>query len=263
MPAGWQRAVRWVLWLTFLGLAIWQSQNVGFSGVEWAALVAALAFSVWCMARPLGGPKVEFTETSHLLGTFESRTSWAMLLIGVLLTVGGVAGAGAASYDMATGRASPVDVLRDIAIFIEGWIAEMILGFYDAELENTHAYALFLLIIPGLLMVAVNLSPLLKRGSAFRVENDGSVLVRSRASWDALLEYQYSTVVADGRTIAFTPTADGPAAVELPQARVFCTENGARLKPTLSAAFFTELLTNRGFDVDRADGSSHFTARRK
>lgn len=261
--AGWQRAVRWVLWLTFLGLAIWQSQNVGFSGVEWAALLAALAFSIWCMATPLGGPRVEFTETSHLLGTFESRTSWAMLLIGVLLTVGGVAGAGAAVYDMASGRASLGDVLRDIAIFIEGWIAEMFVGLYDAELENTHAYALFLLIVPGLVVVAINVTPLRKRGTAFRVENDGSVLVRRREDWEALLEYRYSSVVADGRTIEFTPVADGPTAIELPQARVFCRENGARLTPTLNAAFFAGLLANRGFAVEKIDGGSHFTARRK
>lgn len=260
---GWQRAVRWLLWLTFLGLAIWKSQNVGFGGLEFAALAAAVGFSIWCMAKPLGGPKVKLTKASHLLGTFESRTSWAMLLIGTLLTVGGVAGAGAAIYDMATGRASFVDVLRDIAIFVEGWIVEMFVPTYDAELEKTHAYALFLLIVPGLVMVAVNLTPLLKRGSAFRVESDGSVLVRPRMSWEPLLEYRYTTVVADGATVTFTAAPGGPPAVTLPQTRVFCQENGARLKPTLSADFFAGLLGARGFAVERAEGGSHFTARRK
>lgn len=262
--AGWQRAVRWVLWLTFLGLAIWKSQKVGFGALEFAALAAAVGFSIWCMAKPLGGPKVALTETSHLLGTFESRTSWAMLLIGTLLTIGGVAGAGAAIYDMATGRASFGDVLRDIAIFVEGWIVEMFVPTYDAELEKTHAYALFLLIIPGLIVVAVNLTPLLNRGTRFRVEANGSVLVRPRDSWDPLLEYQYATVTADCSTITFSPAgADGPPAVELPQARVFCQENGARLKPTLSADFFAGLLAARGFAVERTEGSSHFAARRK
>jgi hypothetical protein len=260
---GWQRAVRWVLWLTFLGVAIWKSQKVGFGALEFAALAAAVAFSIWCMAKPLGGPKVKLTKASHLLGTFESRTSWAMLLIGTLLTIGGIAGAGAAIYDMATGRASFVDVLRDIAIFIEGWIVEMFVPTYDAELEKTHAYALFLLIVPGLIMLAVNVTPLLKRGNAFRVEADGSVLVRRRMSWDPLPEYQYTTVVADGATIAFTAAAGGPPAVTLPQARVFCQENGARLKPALSADFFAGLLTTRGFAVERTDGSSHFSAQRK
>lgn len=264
--AGWQRAVRWVLWLTFLGLAIWQSQSVSFSGPEWVVLIAAIVFSIWCMARPLGGPKVQLTKPSHLLGTFESRPSWAMLLIGTLLTVGGVAGAGAAIYDMVTGRASFGDVLRDIAIFIEGWFAEVIFKFYDAELENTHAYALFLLIIPGLIMVAVNLTPVLKRGKRFRVEPDGSLMVGARDGWEPLLEYQYASVVADGATVTFAHPPGGPPAVTLPQARVFCVENGARLKATLSATFFAELLSARGFEVDTvgtAPGSSHFTARRR
>lgn len=262
---GWQRAVRWLLWLTFLGLAIWKSRTVSFSGVEWLALVAAIGFSIWCMARPLGGPKVEFTKPAHLLGTFVSRTSWAFLLIGTLLTIGGVAAVGAASYDMATGRATFGDVLHDIGIFAEGWIRSVITNFtYDAELENTQAYALFVLLVPGLIMLWVNAIPLLNRGSEFRVEADGSVMVRRRDSWEPVLEYQYSSVAADGSTVEFTPPPDGPPRVTLPQARVFCRENGARLAPELSAEFFTGLLAVRGFEVTApASGGSSFTADRK
>lgn len=269
---GWQRAVRWLLWLTFLGVAVWKSQTVSFSGLEFLALAAAIGFSIWCMARPLGGPKVELTKPAHLLGTFTSRTSWGLLLFGTLLLIGGVGGAGAAGYDLATGRATFGEVVHDVAIFIEGWIVETFTrGGYDAELENTHAYALFLLLIPGLIMVWVNLIPLLKRGTQFRVEADGSVMVRQRDSWEPLLEYQYSSVTADGSTIAFAPppdssriarTAGGPPAVTLPQARVFCVENGARLKSELSAEFFTGLLAVRGFEVTPSNSSS-FTARRK
>jgi len=118
------------------------------------------------MAKPLGGPKVELTEPAHLLGTFVSRTSWGLLLFGTVLTVGGVAGAGAAIYDLAAGRATVGDVVKDIVVFIEGWIAETIAGYaYDAELEKTHAYALFLLLVPGLILLWLNLIPLLHRGS--------------------------------------------------------------------------------------------------
>jgi hypothetical protein len=53
-------------------------------------------------------------------------------------------------------------------------------------------------------------------------------------------------VTADGRTIDFTPPA-----VVLPQSRVFCRENGARLKSELSGEFFTELLARRGFTARR------------
>jgi hypothetical protein len=261
---GWQRALRWAAWLTFLGLAVWKSQRVTFSGIEWLALAAAVGISIWCMAKPLGGPKVELTKPAHLLGTFVSRTSWGLLLFGAVLTIGGVAGAGAAIYDLATGRATVGEVVKDVAIFVEGWIAESIAGLaYDAELEKTHAYALFLLLIPGLIMLWLNLIPVLHRGSEFRVEADGSVMVRRNDSWEPLLEYQYPSVVADGRTIDFTAPADGPPAVVLPQARVFCRENGARLKSELSGEFFTEMLARRGFEVQAGTSTSGFTARRR
>ena len=71
----------------------------------------------------------------------------------------------------------------------------------------------------------------------------GSVMVRQRDSWGSLLEYQYSSVT-------------------LPQARVFCRENGAHLKHALSAEFFTELLSVRGFEVT-VTGSTSFMAQRK
>jgi hypothetical protein len=188
-----------------------------------------------------------------------------LLLFGTILAIGGVAGAGAASYDVATGRATVGDVLHDIAIFIEGWVAELIAGIsYDAELEKTHAYALFLLLIPGLILVWLDLTPLLNRGSEFRVEADGSVMVRRGDSWEPLLEYPYSSVTGDGTTIEFTPPPDGPPAVVLPAARVFCRENGARLTSKLSAEFFGQLLAGRGFSVDLATpGGSGFTARRR
>jgi hypothetical protein len=65
------------------------------------------------------------------------------------------------------------DVLHDIAIFIEGWIAELIVGVYDAELENTHAYALFLLLLPGFLLLWFNLIPVFNRGNEFQVHPTG------------------------------------------------------------------------------------------
>jgi hypothetical protein len=260
---GWQRALRWVAWLTFLGLAVWNSQSVYFSPLEWLALIAAIGISIWCMAKPLGGPKVELTDPAHLLGAFVSRTSWGLVLFGATLTIGGIAGAGAAIYDVATGRAAVGEVFEDIGIFIEGWIAELIMRVYDAELENTHAYALFVLLVPGFLLLWFNLIPLFNRGSEFQVHPDGSVSVRRREGWEPLMEYQYSTVAADGTTIDFTPPADGPPAIVLPQHRVFSREYGARLDSKVSAEFFRCLLAGRGFEVDDAPSSSGFTARRK
>jgi hypothetical protein len=262
--ADWQRQLRWVAWLTFLGLAVYNSQNVYFSAPEWLALAAAIGVSIWCLAKPLGGPKYELREPSHLLGAFVSRTSWGLVLFGALLTLGGVTGSMAAIYDVSTGRATVGDVFTDIGIFIEGWIAEMISPAYDAELEKTHGYALFLLPIPGLLLLFFNLVPFFNRGKQFQVHPDGSVSVRQGDSWEPLMEYQYSSVTADGTTIKFTPPPDGPPAVVLPQDRVFSREYEARLSAKVSAEFFRRLLAGRGFDVESASSSSDsFTARRK
>jgi hypothetical protein len=260
----WQRALRWVAWLTFLCLAVYNTQSVYFSPLEWVALIAALGISIWCMAKPLGEPKYELTEPTHLLGAFVSRTSWGLTLFGSILTIGGVAGGMAAIYDVSTGRATVGDVFTDIGIFVEGWIVELIAPTYDAELEKTHAYALVFLPIPGALLVWYNLIPFFKRGNEFQVYPDGSVSVRRGDSWEPLMEYQYSTVTADGRTIEFTPPADGPPAVALPQHRVFSREYGARLPAKVSAEFFRRLLGGRGFDVESASSSSNsFTAHRK
>lgn len=122
---------------------------------------------------------------------------------------------------------------------------------------------MFLLLIPGLLLLFFNLVPFFKRGTEFQVRPDGSVTVRQGDSWEPLIEYQYSTVTADGTTIEFTPPPDGPPAIVLPQDRVFSREYGARLPAKVSAEFFRRLLAGRGFDVESAPSSSSFTAQRK
>jgi hypothetical protein len=92
------------------------------------------------------GPSIELREPTHLLSAFVYRTSWGLVLFG--------------------------------AIVIEGWIAEMIAPTYDAELEKTHAYELFIVLIPGLLLLSFNLVPFFKRGMEFQVHPDASVSVR-------------------------------------------------------------------------------------
>lgn len=200
-----------------------------------------------------------------MLGGFVSRTNWALVLIGALLTVGGVAATMAIAYDMSTSGAGVGDVARDIGVFIEGWFTEVFLGgFYDAELEKTRAYALFILLLPGLLLLWHNLVPFIKRGNEFRVEPDGSVAVRVGATWPALLEYEYTDVTAGGTTIEFKPP-QGSTALVLPQQRVFSREHGVRLPARTSAEFFRRRLIGRGFEIDESTTTSndHFTARRK
>jgi hypothetical protein len=91
------------------------SQSVYVSAPEWLALIAAIGISIWCMAKPLGGPNYELRESTHLLGAFVSRTSWGLVLFGSLLTLGGVAGSMAAIYDVSTGRKSQRRVLPAVA----------------------------------------------------------------------------------------------------------------------------------------------------
>lgn len=206
--AGWQRALRWVAWLTFLGLAVANSDSVSF---------------------------------------------------------GGVGATGAIVYDLATGRATVGEIVKDIAIFVESWIVEVVTrGAVDGEVEKTHAYALFVLLLPGLALLAINLVPFVRRGLRWRVEPDRSVSVL-RGSWVPLLEYEFAAVSADGTTVTFRPPPNGDTPVVLPQRRVFAVRTGARLRPELSAEFFSTRLVERGFvldDTSRAAASS-FTARRR
>jgi hypothetical protein len=67
--------LRWIACPTFLGLAIHNSQSGYFSAREWLALIAAIGTTIWCMPKPLGGPKYELRGPTHLLGAFVSRTS--------------------------------------------------------------------------------------------------------------------------------------------------------------------------------------------
>jgi hypothetical protein len=262
--AGWQRALRWVAWLTFVGLAIARSDRNSFGGVEFLALAAAIGVSIFCMARPLGGPEVSMDEPADVRGSFVSRASWGLVLFGVALTIGGVGAIGAITYDLSTGRATVRDVFSDMGNFVVGWTMEAVTGWsYDAHLEDTHAYALFVLIVPGLMLVGWNLVPFLKRGHEFRVEPDASISVRGGQGWIPLLEYEFAAVTADGTTIRFTPADAATAAVVLPQSRVFCRENGARLRRDVSAGFFQQRLTHRGFTVEAIDTKrGSFSARR-
>lgn len=261
--AGWQRALRWVAWLTFLGLAVANSGRASFGALEFLSLAVAIGVSIWCLARPLGGPKVEFDDAAQVRGTFVSRTSWGLVLLGAVLTIGGVGAIGAIVYDLSSGRATVRDVLHDMAVFVEGWTAELVTNYaYDAELEKTHAYALFVLIVPGLWLVSANLVPFLRRGSEFRVEPD-SISIRDKQGWAPVLDYEYCAVAADGTTIRFTPASPGAPAVVLPQTRVFCRENGARLHPKLSGQLLGRRLARRGFTVDGVDEKrGRFRARR-
>ena len=142
------------------------------SPLEWLALIAAIGNGIWCMAKPLGGPK-------YGLKTPNSRRPTPMRCF-------------CGSYPACCWSGTPHSILQ--------------------------------------------------AGQRIPGPPDGSVSVRRGDSWEPLMEYQYSTVTADGTTIDFTPPADGPPAVVLPQDRVFSREYGVRLPGKVSAEFFRRLL---------------------
>jgi hypothetical protein len=260
----WQRALRWVAWLTFIGLAIANSSSESFGLLDGLALVVAIGVSIWSTAKPLGGPKVRIDGPADVRGVFVSRTNWGLVLFGGVLMIGGVGAIGAIAYDLSTGRATVRDVFSDMGTFVVGWTMEVATGWsYDAHLEDTHAYALFALVVPGLWLVWWNLVPLVKRGREFRAEPDGSIAVRGSHGWFQLPEYEYSAVAADGTTMRFTPAGDWTPAVTLPQARVFSRETGARLRRNVSGEFFSQRLARRGFSIEAIEVKrGSFSARR-
>ena len=137
-----------------------------------------------------------------------------VVLVGALLTVAGVGATGAIVYDLSSGRADVGDVLTDIGVFIEGWFAEIFTkGFYDAELEKTRAYALAILLIPGLLLLWYNLIPLRHRGKRFLVDDFGEVRTKVRDGWRSLQPQRFTTATADGTTITFDGARGEPKLV--------------------------------------------------
>ena len=130
--------------------------------------------------------------------------------------------------------------MRDIGVFVEGGIAEMITPSYDAELEQTHTYALFILIIPGRLL---RLLPFFKSGNELQFHPGGS----NRCG--AATVGNHCRTTRDASVTAYGSTSRG---------------YGVRLPAEVNAEFFRRLPAARGFDLDSASvGSSSFTASRR
>lgn len=259
-PAWFQRAVRWIAWLGFLALVVRNSGSSSFGGWELLALAAALAVTVWSLAQPLGGPKLELTRPEHLLGELARRPRWAALLVGTLLTVGGIAAGVAIIHDLATGIASAGDVLHDMAVFAEGWTVELFTnGGIDAHLEDTHGYLLSLLLVPGVILLVVGAASLRGGVRGFRAEPDGGVSVLEEGSWQPVAERGYAVVHADGSTVRFEKD-DGPPLV-LAQSGLVAREHGVGVAPDVVGSFFKERLRRCDFEVEER-GRWSFTARR-
>src|SRR5262245_21524352 len=89
----WQRALVWASWLLWVWMMWRNSANVSMGGAEWLSLLAAVAVTVICKRRPLGPAAVFIEKPEEMRGEFESRTNWALVLIGAAILLGGVASA--------------------------------------------------------------------------------------------------------------------------------------------------------------------------
>jgi hypothetical protein len=249
--AGWQCALTWAGWLTWVWLMWRNSANTSVSGLEFLGLVAAITITLLCRKYPQGVPAVFIEKPEQMQGEFESRTNWALVLIGAGILLGGIASTVRIITHLATGFATVKDVLNDIGVFIVEWIHERLSGgTYDGELEKTQAYILCILIIPGLFMALICLTPFFHRGRNFRVHEDGSFSVRKGDAWETVEPLRYVTVTADGTSILFKESENGAAAVELPMWRVFSRDRGTEVKSSVLAAWLRRELETQGYAIE-------------
>jgi hypothetical protein len=231
---------------------IWRNTaNVSMGGLEFLGLIVAIATTVLCKRFPMG-VRADFIEKpEQMLGEFESRTNWPLVLIGATILLGGVASTVRIITHLATGFATFRDVLNDIGVFVVEWVHERLSGgTHDGELEKTQAYILCVLVIPGLIMVLVCLTPLLHRGRNFRVEADGTLSFRKGADWETIEPRQYPVVIADAASFHFCKSEGATPSLELPMWRVFSRDKGTGVKTNVLAAWLRRELEKQGYTVE-------------
>ena len=118
--------------------------------------------------------------------------------------------------------------------------------------RESNASALFVMIVPGLLLVYLNLIPFLFRGREFRVEPAASISVRRHKrilATAGLRRFRRDRRRHDDLLHPFLARDTGHRSATW--RRVFCRENGARLHPKVSGQLIGERLGRRGFTVAR------------
>lgn len=263
--ADWQRWLLWIVWLAVLALLIAGTDTGSMSLAEFAAIVGGIAITVWNCRNPRGGPKKFIQKPEDLRGEFESRTNWALVLVGIGITLGGLAGGMKIIQDVSSGLTTIGGVFEDMALFFLEWIKELITKGVEGDVTHTKMYTLVLLLPIGLLMLLFLAPPFLFRGVRFRIDDDGSIHFLHRGEWSLLNPDHYAEAVADAITIEFKRAGEPTSAVVLPQARVFSLQRGTRVEGKVLAAFFRERLESLGYTLDPRDSGatpSHWRATR-
>jgi hypothetical protein len=246
--ARWQKEIVRILWISFFVAAAFNTHRESFGPLEWLLLVSAGAFNIWCMSNPLGGPKIILDEPGKLKGEFARRPNWYLMVLGFVLFMGGLAGLVRMIDDLRRGYADIGFVLNDIAVFTIEY-TKAVLGFLDYDMTSTRMYALMVLLPIGALLLFFNAVPLLSSTTRFQVEG-GRVRYRYKGAWHPLEPLNYRKAYADGTNIVFTePVTAASPTIQLPQERVFSQVHDTRVKDTVLARYFLELVKEAGFTV--------------
>ncbi|PTY02931.1 hypothetical protein DB346_07925 [Verrucomicrobia bacterium LW23] len=271
MVAWWQRLLMWVLWLGFLALAFSNTESGdGFTVMESLLLFAAAGVTIWSYIDPRGGDAIFFESAADLEGEFESRTNWAMMLLGALLTLGGVAGFMRTAFDYFRGFSTLWGILEDMGTFVVKFWLQFVVGVIGVDCtEGSRLYILMVLLLPGGILFLATLIPFLCRGVPYRISADapagkegegGAQLLEfwHRGKWLPLAPEHFGKIVADSEEIVFSePTVSTPDAVTevgLPLGRVFSRKLGTRVKPGVLSRFFHKKLVASGYKIRFADG---------
>ena len=247
--ASWQRALVWLLWITFIVICAINSGRSSMEAQEFAVLFVAGAVHVACANYPAGRPRVEIRSIAELRGEFVSSANWVLVLMGFGMTLMGVAMCRKLWYDLATGGTTLWGVVEDCLLIAVEMFRESASGGTDGDVTHTQLYVLVLLAPIGVITTLVNLLPWTFSGVPFRIGSDGQISIRQAGNWVPLQLAHFGAAAIDNLTIELTDPQPGHVLIRLPRARVYSRQVGALVRPQLLGQFFREKLQAAGFQA--------------
>jgi hypothetical protein len=245
------------MWLAILVL-LWQNTSgEGFTFIEFLAMAAGTGITVWICKHPMGKPTVYIEEASQMLGRFESRTNWALVILAAHITLLGIGVTGKIVYDLSHRLTTVGGIFEDIAMFFLESLKILLSSGTSGDVTHTKLYTLIVALPIGPIMLMVVLVPWMHRGLPFRVEPRDMLEVRCDGKWQLLNEREFPHVVANALNINFyADAADDAPTLSLPLSRVYSCELGTRVKAAVIAEYFRLRLEQLGYSVKPREGRS-------